>query len=328
MNNMLKYILKNLIRAVIVVFVVSIISFTLIAVSPIDPVRAYVGEMGMNNITPEKYAQLQSYFGVDVPPVERYLNWFSGFVRGNLGDSLVYRRPVSEVIKVKFMNTFALMIIAWILSGLIGFLLGIIAGIKRNSILDRMIKTYAFVMESLPTYWVGLVLMLIFAVNMKLFPIGLSSPIGMDNADVSLHDTLYHMILPALTLSIVGVANITLQTRAKMIQILEEDYVLFARARGDRMVDIIRHHGLRNILLPAVTIQFGSISEIFGGSILVEQVFSYPGLGQTAVNAGLQGDASLLLAIAIISSLLIFSGNMIANIIYGVIDPRIRRSMI
>ena len=110
-----------------------------------------------------------------------------------------------------------------------------------------------------------------------------------------------------------------------MIEVMEEDYILFAKSRGEMLWAIIRKHGLRNIILPAITLQFGSLSEIFGGSILVEQVFSYPGLGQTAVNAGLQGDAPLLLAIAVISAMIVFLGNLIANVLYGVIDPRIRR---
>jgi peptide/nickel transport system permease protein len=136
------------------------------------------------------------------------------------------------------------------------------------------------------------------------------------------------LILPALTLSVIGIANITLHTREKMIDIMGEDYILFAKARGKSRLAIIRHHGLRNIMLPAITLQFASISEIFGGSVLVEQVFSYPGLGKAAVAAGLGGDAPLLLGIAVISAALVFSGNFIANLLYGIIDPRIRRGSV
>lgn len=325
MSNTMRFIRRYLVRGLLVVFLVSLISFILVANSPVDPVRAYVGEFGMNNITPEKYAQLQSYFGVDVPAAQRYLNWLGGFLTGDLGDSLVYRRPVMEVISVRFMNTFVLMVVAWVISGVLGFVLGVIAGVRRGGIVDRLIRLYSYVMASLPTYWVGLVVLVIFAVILRWFPIGLSSPIGMASADVTVWHSIHHMVLPAVTLSLVGVASIALQTRVKMIAVLDEDYVLFARARGEGTWDIVRNHGLRNIMLPAITIQFASISEIFGGSVLVEQVFSYPGLGQTAINAGLAGDASLLLAVAIISALFVFVGNMIANILYGIIDPRIRR---
>ena len=134
-----------------------------------------------------------------------------------------------------------------------------------------------------------------------------------------------HLLLPALTLGLTGVANITLHTREKMIAIMESDYVLFARARGESSGYIVKGHALRNLVLPAITLQFGSISEIFGGSVLVEQVFSYPGLGQAAIDAGLGSDVSLLLAITVISTLFVFLGNLAANVLYGVIDPQIRR---
>ena len=131
-------------------------------------------------------------------------------------------------------------------------------------------------------------------------------------------------MLPALTLSITGIANIVLHTRQKLIDVLESDYVLFARARGETMKELVLRHGLRNIALPAITLQFASISELFGGSVLAERVFSYPGLGSTAVVAGMHADAPLLLGIALFSALFVFAGNLTANILYGVIDPQIR----
>lgn len=160
---------------------------------------------------------------------------------------------------------------------------------------------------------------------MKILPIGLSVPIGVESASVTLLDRLRHAILPALTLSITGVSNIALHTREKMIEIMESDYILFARARGEHGFRLFFRYGFRNVLLPAITLQFAAISEIFGGSVLVEQVFSYPGLGQAAVAAGLGSDFPLLMAITVISALIVFGGNFIANILYGIIDPRIRK---
>ena len=148
----------------------------------------------------------------------------------------------------------------------------------------------------------------------------------MASGDVTIADVAYHLILPVLTLSIVGVSNIALHTREKTVDIMESDYVKFARARGESTRQIVLHHGLRNLSLPAITLQFASISEIFGGSVLVEQVFSYPGLGQAAVSAGLGSDAPLLAGIALVSAALVFGGNLVANILYGVIDPRMRKS--
>ena len=160
---------------------------------------------------------------------------------------------------------------------------------------------------------------------MKILPIGLSVPIGVEASGVTFLDRVRHAILPAVTLSITGISNITLHTREKMIDIMESDYILFAKARGEKTGSIIFHHGIRNVLLPAMTLQFASVSEIIGGSVLVEQVFSYPGLGQAAIDAGLGSDVSLLLAITVISTLFVFLGNLVANVLYGVIDPQIRR---
>ena len=159
---------------------------------------------------------------------------------------------------------------------------------------------------------------------MKILPIGLSVPIGVEASGVSFLDRVRHAILPAVTLSITGISNITLHTREKMIDIMESDYILFAKARGEKTGSIIFHHGIRNVLLPAMTLQFASVSEIIGGSVLVEQVFSYPGLGQAAVTAGLGSDVPLLLGITDVTAVIVAAGNLAANILYGVIDPRIR----
>ena len=168
-------------------------------------------------------------------------------------------------------------------------------------------------------------LLMIFAVRLKILPIGLSVPIGLEAGEVTVSDRICHAVLPAVTLSITGISNITLHTREKMIDIMESDYVLFAKARGESSRSIVKNHALRNVLLPALTLQFASVSEIFGGSVLVEQVFSYPGLGQAAVTAGLGSDVPLLLGITVISAAFVFGGNLIANILYGIIDPRIRK---
>ena len=156
-------------------------------------------------------------------------------------------------------------------------------------------------------------------------PIGFAVPIGVEESSVTIGDRISHAFLPGLTLSVTGVANVALHTREKLIDVLSSDYVLLARARGESQRSIVLRHGLRNVALPALTLQFGSISEIIGGSVVVEQVFSYPGLGQAAVTAGLGSDMPLLLGIAVVTSALVFGGNLVADLLYGVIDPRIRK---
>lgn len=319
------YMGKQCIRMVILVFVVSIVTFALMKASPIDPLQANVGQAALGAMSPEQIEKLEEYWGVNTPPVKQYLSWAKDFIKGDMGVSLLYRQPVTAVIGVKLSNSLFLMIFAWVLSGILGITLGVIAGMNRGKIIDRGIKGYCLVISSTPSFWLALLLLMIFGVWLRILPIGLSVPIGVEAGGVTFTDRVRHAILPAVTLSITGVSNIALHTREKMIDIMESDYVLFARSRGETGWKLFWHHGMRNVLLPAITLQFASISEIFGGSVLVEQVFSYPGLGQAAVSAGLGSDMPLLMAITIVSSLFVFGGNLIANLLYGVIDPRIRR---
>lgn len=303
---------------------VGLVVFALVSMSPIDPVQANVGQAAYANMSEAKRAQLASYWGGDVPFWERFANWAGALMQGDMGTSLRFNAPVSEVIAHRAANSLALMGIAWLLSGVLGFALGVAAGARRGGALDRVVRSYCFLLASTPTFWLGLLILMVFAVQLGWFPIGFSVPIGVSAADVTLADAAHHLVLPALTLSVTGVANIALHTREKVVDVLESDYVRFARARGESELSVIVHHGLRNVALPAVTLQCAFISEIFGGSVLVEQVFSYPGLGQAAVTAGLGGDVALLAGIALVSAALVFGGNLLANILYGVLDPRMR----
>lgn len=303
---------------------VGLVVFALVSMSPIDPVQANVGQAAYVNMSEAKRVQLASYWGGDVPFWERFANWAGALLQGDMGTSLRFNAPVSEVIAHRAANSLALMGIAWLFSGALGFALGVAAGARRGGALDRVVRSYCFLLASTPTFWLGLLILMVFAVQLGWFPIGFSVPIGVSAADVTLADAVHHLVLPALTLSVTGVANIALHTREKVVDVLEGDYVRFARARGESELSVIVHHGLRNVALPAVTLQCAFISEIFGGSVLVEQVFSYPGLGQAAVTAGLGGDVALLAGIALVSAALVFGGNLLANILYGVLDPRMR----
>ncbi len=320
----IKWIGKNFIRMVLLLIAVSIVTFALVSISPIDPLQANVGQAALGSMSAEQIEKLETYWGVNEPPVQRYLNWAKDFLKGDMGVSLLYRQPVFEVIGVKLSNSLLLMLIAWLISGILGFLLGILAGVFRGTWVDKLIKGYSLLIASTPVFWLALLLLLVFAVWLKVLPIGLSVPIGMEAAGVTFLDRFQHAILPAVTLSITGISNITLHTREKMIDVMESDYVLFARARGESEKSIVLRHGLRNILLPAMTLQFASISEIIGGSVLVEQVFSYPGLGQAAVAAGTGSDVPLLMGITMVTAAIVFVGNFIANVLYGLVDPRIR----
>ncbi|HBA63731.1 MAG TPA: ABC transporter permease [Lachnospiraceae bacterium] len=320
-----QHLLKQILRVMLLMAATSIVTFMLMKLSPIDPLQANVGQNALGSMSQEQIAKLREYWGVGADPVKQYLSWAKDFCRGDMGISLLYRQPVRNVIAVKLSNSLLLLAFAWVMSGILGFLLGILAAMYQGRLPDRIIKGYCIIISSTPTFWLALLLLLCFGVWLKVLPIGLSVPIGVEAAGVTLGDRIYHAILPALTLSITGISNIALHTREKMIEIMESDMVLFSKARGESRWAMFRYHGFRNALLPAITLQFASISEIFGGSVLVEQVFSYPGLGQAAVSAGLGSDLPLLMAITLISSAFVFGGNFLADLLYGIIDPRIRR---
>ena len=316
---------KKLIRIALLLLGVSFVTFLLMSASPLDPLQTNVGQVALGSMSQEQVEALLAYWGVDTPPLTRYLGWLGDVVKGDFGTSLLYRRPVLEVVGERLSSSLILLLSAWILSGILGLILGVVAGAFRGRLPDRLIRGYCVVISSTPAFWLAILLLLIFSVWLGWFPIGMSVPVGTESSAVTVFDRLYHAVLPALTLSITGVANIALHTREKMADVLESDYVLFARARGEDARGIILRHGLRNVMLPAITLQFASISEIIGGSVLVEQVFSYPGLGQAAVTAGLGSDLPLLLGITVITATIVFGGNLAADLLYGAVDPRIRR---
>ena len=310
------------VKIISLLLAVSIIAFALVSISPVDPVQQYI--LGVGAVSPEQRAEIEEYWGVNDPPVQRYVNWLGALLRGDMGESLLYRRPVAEIIGERFVNSLALMLCAWLFAGLIGFALGCVMGMNRDGWADRIIKKICYLLSSVPTFWLGLLFLLLFSVKLGWFPIGFSSPIGVAADEVTIWQRLHHLFLPALTLSLMSFANIALHTRQKLLDIMESEYVLFARARGESKWQLFSRHGFRNTLLPALTLQFASFAELFGGSVLAENVFSYPGLGSAVAAAGLNSDVPLLLGVTLFSALFVCVGNMIANLLYGVVDPQIQ----
>ena len=317
-----KFLTKKVLKLITLLVALCIITFVLMELSPIDPVTAYVG--ASTKVSAEQRQLIAEHWGLNQPPIIRFWSWFKSIISGDWGTSMIYRRPVLEVIGQKFMSSIWLMGISWILSGIIGFILGIIAGIKEGKLIDKIIRGYCYIIMSTPTFWLGILFIILFSVNLGWFPVALSVPIGVLSENVGFVERMQHIILPALTLSIISISSICMNTRQKVIEIMESDYILFAKARGESQISIIFNHVLKNISLPAITLQFLSFSELFGGTIFVEQVFSYPGLRQATVSAGLKGDLPLLMGIAIISLVFVYSGNIIADLLYRVIDPRIK----
>ena len=325
MKHRLQFAGKKLIRMALLLLGVSLAAFLLMSASPLDPLQTNVGQTALGSMSQEQIGKLEAYWGVGTPLAERYLGWLADALHGDFGTSLLYRQPVLQIIGQRLANSAGLLAAAWLLSGLLGVALGVTAGALRGRLPDKLIRGYCLLISSTPAFWLALLLLLFFSVWLGWLPIGLAVPIGLTADSVTLADRFQHAILPALTLSMTGVASIALHTREKMVEVMTSDYMLFARARGESGLALVVRHGLRNVALPAITLQFTSVSEIIGGSVLVEQVFSYPGLGQAAVAAGLGSDLPLLLGITVITAAIVFAGNLAADLLYGVVDPKIRR---
>ena len=317
-----KFFTKKILKLITLLVALCIITFALMELSPIDPVTAYVG--ASTKVSAEQRALIAEHWGLNQPALVRFWSWFKSIISGDWGTSMIYRRPVLEVIGQKFLSSIWLMGISWILSGVIGFVLGIISGVKEGKLIDKIIRGYCYILMSTPTFWLGILFIMVFSVSLGWFPVALSVPIGVVSSQVSLVERIQHIILPALTLSVISISSMCMYTREKVLEIMKSDYILFAKNKKKKTSKIVLNHVLKNVSLPAITLQFLSFSELFGGTIFVEQVFSYPGLGQATVSAGLKGDLPLLMGIAIISLVFVYSGNIIADLLYRVVDPRIR----
>lgn len=320
---MAKRIIKEIFLFLLLIFAVSFISFLLLYLSPIDPIASFARARSVG-LSPEAKQELIKVWGLDQPLIARYFSWLLNLFRGDLGISNIYGRNVIDIIGEGFSRSILLMAIAWIFQGIIGIWLGIVAGANQGKIKDKIIKAYAIIFASTPSFWVGILLIIVFSLKLKLFPSSMGSPVGVLMEDITLADSLKHLVLPALTLVLVGVSNLILHTRSKVIDILNSDYVLYAKARGMKKGEILNKFAFKNLILPGLSLLFASFSELFSGTVLVENVFNYPGIGGLTVEAGLRGDAPLLLGLVLFSTIFVYVGNRICDLLYLVIDPRLR----
>lgn len=318
---MIRTLTGRLARLALLLVAVAIGTFALMTASPVDPVDAYVGA-DLAVVSPEQRAQIEEQWGLDDPPLERFGSWATQMLQGNWGESAVYHQPVTDVIGSRFLASLALMAGAWILSGVLGFVLGIWAGARKGRLADRAITWWSLLVSSAPTFWVALLLLYVFAVNWQVAPVCCAGPIGVPADQVTLMERMAHLMLPMVALSLVGVGQVVLHTRQATIEVLESDHVTYARALGESPRGLIVRRVLRNAAGPAVVLQFASIGELFGGSVLAEQVFSYPGLGQAVTTAALRQDVPLLLGISLVLAVFVFVGNTIGDLVNRRLDPR------
>ncbi|MEJ3589236.1 ABC transporter permease [Pseudomonas bubulae] len=282
-------------------------TFALLSFSPVDPIRAYIGN-DLLHVPPEQYPLIAARWGLDLPLWERFLRWFGQMLQGDFGYSMLYNAPVSQVIGERFATS-----LAWLFSGIVGLAMGLTAGRYLNRWPDRLISTLSYVLASMPTFWIGLLLLSLFAVTLNWAPICCAWTPGSNAETATWGDKLRHLILPMLALGVLGVGNIALHTRSRVAEVMNSEFIRFAHAQGDKGWPLINFHILRHAITPALCLQFASVGELIGGSLLAEKVFAYPGLGQATIDAGLRGDIPLLMGIVMFCAVLVFTGNSIAN---------------
>jgi peptide/nickel transport system permease protein len=303
----------------------ALLAFTLASLAPVDPIDAYLGDRG-RFVSPEQRALIAARWGLDAPYWQRFLLWAGNLASGDFGISTIYSLPVLAVIGERFLASLQLMIVAFLISGIAGFALGIVAGTFAGSRTDRLIRGAAIVFASTPTFWVAILFIFVFSVWLGLAPVCCQIPVGQLAAGTTWIERLHHLVLPALALSLVGLPPLILHTRQKQIEIMNGEPARLLRAYGASRIAIAFGPGLRNAVAPALTIHFASMGELFGGSVLAETVFAWPGLGRAMVEAGLRQDVPLLLGTALSTVLFVFAGNLIADLVLRIMDPRLRQA--
>lgn len=319
---MLRYIVRRLLQMIPILFGITLISFLIInaAGSPLQ-------SMEFNpRVKPEDIARVRANLGLDEPVLKRYFVWVSNVLQGDLGLSLINFRPVTERIREVMFNTLLLSSISITISLLIAIPLGIYAAVHRNGLVDRITSIFAVAGYAVPTIWLGMLLILLFSVQFDKW--GLPSlPVGGVRdlrGDGGLRDRIEHLILPITALVLPQIAVWLFYVRSNMIETIQQDYMRAAAAKGLKNRTVLYGHGFRNALIPLVTLLGLSIPDVFAGALIVENVFAYPGMGRLAITAINDKDHTLVMGLTLMFAVLVIVGNLIADILYAVVDPRIR----
>ncbi|WP_078548096.1 ABC transporter permease [Litchfieldia alkalitelluris] len=314
---MASYIIRRILMAIPLLIGITIISFAIVKMAPGGPTALMMDP----NIKPENREKFIQKYGLDQPVHVQYVKWLGNMAQGDFGTSLVRKgTPVSEMIANRLPNTLLLMVVSTLLAVIISIPFGILSATKPYSKLDYSVTITSFLGLATPNFWLGLILIMFLSVNLGWFPTGGTHTL---NAPFSLWDRIHHLILPALVLATADMAGLTRYTRTSMLEVIRQDYMRTARAKGFRETKVIYKHGLRNGLIPVITI-FGLMLPTFiGGSVIVEQVFAWPGIGKLFFDSAFQRDYPVIMALTVISAVFVVIGNLIADILYAVFDPRI-----
>jgi peptide/nickel transport system permease protein len=309
-----QYILRRLLLMLPVAFLVTILVFVLIRLSPGDPLVIYAGE----ERDPATLEALRQEYGLDRSMPEQYVSWITHAVQGDLGRSLRTRQPVLEAIVERLPATIELGITALVLSVTVALVVGTLSAVRRNSPLDLLATGFTLAGVSLPNFFLGLILILVFSLAIRLFPPG-----GYTALREDVWDNLRHLILPAITLATASMAVNMRQVRSSLLDTFGQDYIRTARAKGLRETMVIARHALKNALIPVVTVIGLQIGAIIEGAIITEQIFSWPGIGKLAVDSIGGRDYPVVQAIVLISALSFMVTTLVVDVLYAWLDPRI-----
>jgi peptide/nickel transport system permease protein len=320
---MFRFVSRRLIQAVPLLVVISLLTFGIIEIAPGDAAQMYIDpDKGAD---PDYIAQVRESLGLNRPVYVRYGAWLVKTLQGDLGFSLRTRRPVTLEIGDRLPNTLLLGAVSLLLSILIAVPIGIVSALYRYSILDYILSTLALVGISVPVFWVALLLLQVFSIQLNWLPaVGMHSVRERYQGWDATVDVIRHMILPATVLSLAQTASWSRYQRSALLEVLGQDYIRTARAKGMREYRVIGLHALRNALIPTVTLIGLSVPTIVTGAFITETIFGWPGMGRLGVESINGRDYPIIMAVTMLSSLLIILGNLLADVAYAWVDPRIR----
>lgn len=318
---MIQYIVRRLLQMIPLVIGISFIIFGIFALAPGD----FVDANATPGMTAERKAELKELYGLNGSIPERYVKWASRAVKGEWGESFQFKKPVMEVIDDYIWNSFLLAVIAEIFAILVAVPIGVFSATRQYSFFDKFFTVFAFIGISLPSFFLGLVFIKIFAVDLKILPVG-----GLQNASAGytglakVKDMAVHLIMPAFVLGFLGIGSLVRYTRTAMLEVVKQDYIRTARAKGLSERKVIYKHAFRNALIPIVTLLGLMIPSLFAGAILTENIFAYPGIGRIALGAINKRDYFLLMGFNMLMAILTLLGNLLADLMYAAVDPRVR----
>jgi peptide/nickel transport system permease protein len=313
----------QIVSGCILLFAVILFNFVLLHAAPGDPAEALAGATG--GATLEGLTEIRKLYGLDQPLYWQFLLYAGNILRGDFGQSIYFGAPVTGLILERVLPTILLVGSSLVFAVLAGLLMGTLAAQKPTGMLSHAISILSLVGFSAPVFWTGIILLLVFASWLPIFPVqGMTDPRISGGFFVQGLDVLHHLMLPALTLGSVYLAQYSRLSRASMLEALSADYVRTARAKGVRERSVVYRHALRNAILPIVTVVGVQVSHLLAGAVLVETVFGWPGMGRLAYESILRRDAPLMLGILFFTALLVIAANILTDIVYRAVDPRIR----